>query len=251
MKLRKGAVTIAAVLCLAVHLSMQYAYSPAPKAVAVATLDHDAPVAISPSKPKKPKPPSETIEMPPPLLRHPPRSSSVIGDTANVTRGGVTYATVGRCHFTGCPASQPFLYFVTSYRNRADAYDRFVRTLADDMESSKNNVDPRCICLAVADYDDVVVGPPIGVAMREWPHSKAVVRLTGAFSRAGGLQHAIDALVTTPRDKSIAFLVDCDMVIYPGFTNTLAANTILGRVSAPTLLSPPPPLSFARVVIKT
>ena len=47
-------------------------------------------------------------------------------------------------------------------------------------------------------------------------------------------------LVTTPVDRSIVFLVDTDMVTYPGFLNKLVKNTVLGKVSlrcAPSLLS--------------
>jgi hypothetical protein len=88
------------------------------------------------------------------------------------------------------------------------------------------------VCVAIADYDDVVSGVPVEQALSDWPYSKAVLRLHGQFSRAGGFQRCLDHLVVTPRENSIAFLVDADMVAYPGLTNRIINNTIVDKVRA-------------------
>ncbi len=88
------------------------------------------------------------------------------------------------------------------------------------------------MCVAIADYDDVVSGVPVEQALSDWPYSKAVLRLHGQFSRAGGFQRCLDHLVVTPREKSIAFLVDADMVVYPGFVNRIVQYTKRGKVWA-------------------
>jgi hypothetical protein len=84
-----------------------------------------------------------------------------------------------RCAFEGCPAGHPFLYLATSFRNRGDAYNRFVRSVVVDLEAEGNRVQPACVCMCAADYDDITVGVPIGAAMRDWTHSKAVVKVRG------------------------------------------------------------------------
>jgi hypothetical protein len=77
-----------------------------------------------------------------------------------------------------------------------------------------------------------VSGVTVDEALQDWPLDKAVVRLEGVFSRAGGFQRIMDHLVKTPREESILFFVDADMVAYPGLLNRVLRNTIRGHVRA-------------------
>ena len=137
----------------------------------------------------------------------------------------------GGCVFKGCPAGKPFVYYVTSYRNRGASYNRWVRSVVADVTSPVNQFPVACLCMAVADFNDVVSGPPIDAALEDWPYDKAVVSLHGLFSRAGGHQRVIDHVVTTPRDKSLVFFVDADMIAYPGLLNRIVGHTEKGVVS--------------------
>ncbi len=137
----------------------------------------------------------------------------------------------GGCVFDGCPAGHPFVYYMTSYRNRGASYNRWVRSVLEDVRSPVNKVPAQCLCLAVADFNDVVSGVPIGLALEDWPYAKAVISLHGPFSRAGGFQRCIDHLVTTPKDQSLMFFVDADMIAYPGLLNRILQYTVQGVVS--------------------
>ncbi len=94
----------------------------------------------------------------------------------------------GTCSFDGCPAGHPFVYFMTSYRNRGASFNRWVRSVLSDVQSDVNTHPVQCVCMAVADYNDVLSGVPLEAALSDWPYSKAVISLHGAFSRAGGFQ---------------------------------------------------------------
>lgn len=134
------------------------------------------------------------------------------------------------CSFTGC-AQPPFVYTLTSHRNRADALERMLRTLLGDLQSPDSTVDPRCVCVTIADYDDVVVGPPVAAALASWPHSYAVRSVKGPFSRAGGLQVLVSSVVVTPANASLLFVLDADMVAYPGLMRDILAHTTLGATA--------------------
>jgi hypothetical protein len=45
---------------------------------------------------------------------------------------------VGGCAFKGCPRGHPFLYLLTSHRNRGASLNRWVRSVARDLESPVN-----------------------------------------------------------------------------------------------------------------
>ena len=123
------------------------------------------------------------------------------------------------------------MYYVTSFRNRGDAYHRLVQSIIDDVQSPVNTVPPQCLCLTIANYNDTVVGVPVDVALRDWPYEHATTAVAGPFSRAGGFQRVFDTLVTTPWNASIAFLVDTDMITYPGFLNQVASKPVRGKAS--------------------
>ena len=137
--------------------------------------------------------------------------------------------TLGGCSFHGCPAGHPFVYYLTSHRNRAASYNRLLRSLAMDLASSVNRHPPQCVCAAAGDYNDVVVGPTVWEAMEDWPYNKAVIQLKGPFSRAGGFQRCMDHLVTTPRNESLVFLLDADLVAFPGLLNRIINYTRVDR----------------------
>ena len=107
--------------------------------------------------------------------------------------------TRGRCEFKACPSDKPFVYYLTSYRNRGAPFNRWLRSVLGDVQSDVNTFPVQCLCIGVADYNDVVTGVPLDVALEDWPYDKAVISLHGNFSRAGGFQRAIDHLVTTPK----------------------------------------------------
>ncbi len=138
----------------------------------------------------------------------------------------------GGCVFKGCPRGHPYVYYMTSYRNRGASYNRWVRSVLADVQSPVNKVPVQCLCMAVADYNDVVSGAPIEAALGDWPHDKAVISLKGPFSRAGGFQRCIDHLVTTPKNESLMFFVDADMIAYPGLLNRILQYTAAGVVRA-------------------
>ena len=136
----------------------------------------------------------------------------------------------GGCQFKGCPSTQPFVYYTTSYRNRGASFNRWIRSVLSDVQSDVNTFPVQCLCIAVADYNDVVSGAPLSAALEDWPYDKAVISLHGNFSRAGGFQRAIDHLVTTPKTKSMVFFVDADMIAYPGLLNRIVKYTVQGEV---------------------
>ena len=70
----------------------------------------------------------------------------------------------GGCVFDGCPVGHPFVYVLTSHRNRGASYNRWVRSVLEDVRSPVNKVPSQCLCMAVADYNDVVSGVPLAVA---------------------------------------------------------------------------------------
>jgi hypothetical protein len=82
----------------------------------------------------------------------------------------VNTTRVGACAFDGCPASQPRVYYMTSHRNRGDSLNRLLRSIVVDVRSPNNTVPGQCVCLAVADFDDVVIGVPVSVALLDWPY---------------------------------------------------------------------------------
>jgi hypothetical protein len=136
----------------------------------------------------------------------------------------------GGCKFEGCPAGKPFVYYLTSYRNRGASLNRWLRSAAVDIKSDVNTFPAQCVCHGVADYNDVTSGVPLEAALEDWPYDRAVIHLHGAFSRAGGFQRCLDHIVTTPRNQSLVFFVDADMVAYPGLLNRIVENTVEGVV---------------------
>lgn len=136
-----------------------------------------------------------------------------------------------RCRFDGCPLTNDtvYLYTMTAHRNRADALERMVRTLAVDAQSGVAAIDPRCVCVTVADYDDKVVGPPVSAALESWPFSHCVVPVRGHFSRAGGLQALLQHVISTPPERSVAYFLDADMVAYPGMLSCVLSNVQRGQ----------------------
>ena len=91
---------------------------------------------------------------------------------AQITKVNTVLPTVGRCAFRNCPDTSPFVYFVTSHRNRGDSLHRLLASVLDDVFSGVNKHPAQCLCFAAADYDDVVVGAPIAAAMKDWPLDK-------------------------------------------------------------------------------
>jgi hypothetical protein len=136
----------------------------------------------------------------------------------------------GGCKFEGCPAGKPFVYYLTSYRNRGASFNRWIRSVVVDIKSDVNTFPAQCVCHGVADYNDVTSGVPLEAALEDWPYDRAVIRLHGAFSRAGGFQRCLDHIVTTPRNQSLVFFVDADMITYPGLLNRIVTNTVEGVV---------------------
>lgn len=124
----------------------------------------------------------------------------------------------GVCKFEGCPQQGPFVYYVTSNRNRGRSYNRWLRSAVLDAQQAKT-VSPQCLCAVVGDFveDHPMPYVPIAQAMEDWPYDKQVVELRGSFRRAGGLDAAMHVAVNnTPFDRSIVFFVDTDMIAFPG-----------------------------------
>ena len=97
---------------------------------------------------------------------------------------------------------------------------------------------------SVADYDDVVVGPTAEYALDAWNSSCHHVRVrspaSGGFDAAFARQVTVDAAVYTPRDKSIVFWLDTDMVVLPGLIRNILRYIWQGRTSfAPAVVSVP------------
>jgi hypothetical protein len=82
----------------------------------------------------------------------------------------VNTTLVGACRFQSCPAGQPHVYYMTSHRNRGDSLNRLLRSVVADVQSEVNVVPGGCVCLAVADFNDVVIGVPVTVAVEDWPY---------------------------------------------------------------------------------
>ncbi len=94
------------------------------------------------------------------------------------------HAARDRCVFDGCPSdTSAYLYVLVANRNRAASYNRWLRSLMLDIASPSNPLHPRCICAAVTEYTDVLVGPPVQAAMDDWPLDHHVVNVSGHFSR--------------------------------------------------------------------
>ena len=49
----------------------------------------------------------------------------------------------------------------------------------------------------------VLSGPPVEDALAEWPFDAHVVKLTTAFSRAGGFKTLLETAITTPPEQSL------------------------------------------------
>lgn len=148
----------------------------------------------------------------------------------------------GRCAFRACSGGGPFVYIVTSVRNRGVALNRLLRTLAADIAASDNATHPlgACVCLAVADFDDPPrLSVPVAEALTDWPHDAVVLSVPGSFGRTAGFQACLDsdAVVTTPRNDSVAFFVDADMVVFPGMLRALLTYTEHGQAFAPVVWS--------------
>jgi len=201
-----------------------------------------APASISPTPiPPAPMPSPDVEFMAPqgalgPVKRQSPsrprKGNPIVRDIPYVALQPSEVRVAGGCAFDGCPVGHPFIYYMTSYRNRGVSYNRWVRSVVADVQSPVNKVPAQCLCLAVADFNDVVSGVPIGLALEDWPYDKAVISLHGPFKRAGGFQRCIDHLVTTPKEKSLMFFVDADMIAYPGLLNRIVQYTVQGVVSA-------------------
>lgn len=106
---------------------------------------------------------------------------------------------------------------LAAYRNRAAGYNRWLRTLAADVTSDLSPVNRHCVCSVVADYNDAPFGPSVHEALQDWPFARQVISVSGSFSRAGGMQIAMDVAITTPPKASLVYFMDADMVAYPGF----------------------------------
>jgi hypothetical protein len=123
------------------------------------------------------------------------------------------------CTFSRCPEGHPFVYYMTSLRNRGDVFNRWINTVKLDVEvmcstlrphgrrrvvthvcrvasrcvalccvvlcpqSDVNKHPAECVCMCAADYGDEPFGAPTRVAMMDWPYDKALIQLPGAFSK--------------------------------------------------------------------
>ena len=171
--------------------------------------------------------PSETPSPSPPPLKPALDLKTLLADTP---------PSKTKCKFNGCPATadSPYIYLFTPFRNRAANYHRLVRTLVEDVTGGRRAVDPRCVCLAIANFDDVLSGVPLSRAVEPWPFDVEVLSMKGGFSPAGGFEAVVQKVVKTPYDKSLIFRIDADMVVYPGFLARVLKNTKLGsRAYAP------------------
>ena len=97
---------------------------------------------------------------------------------------------------------------------------------------------------SVADYDDVVVGPTAEYALDAWNSSCHHIRVRapdgGGFDAAFARQVAVDAAVFTPRDQSIVFWLDTDMVVLPGLIRNILRYVWEGHTSfAPVVMDMP------------
>ena len=102
-----------------------------------------------------------------------------------------------------------------------------------------------CVCLhSVANYDDVVVGPTVDYALDAWNSSCHHVRVrapaAGGFDAGFARQVTVDAAVYTPRDKSIVFWLDTDILVLPGLIRNILRFVWEGHTSfAPVVVSMP------------
>jgi hypothetical protein len=136
------------------------------------------------------------------------------------------------CEFSKCDRSptSKYLYFIVSYRNRGANLERMVRTFAADAESPMSPIRPQCICMAIADFDDHVVGASVLTALKSWKYDYHVESIKGIpFSRTMGLQRMLNTALTTPANQSIMYLMDTDMVGYPGMLRYVVQNVKEGR----------------------
>ena len=86
------------------------------------------------------------------------------------------------CKFEHCPPGDPYVYMMTSYRNRGASYNRWIRTLVGDVLSSRMPISPACVCSTVADYNDRLYGPTIEAALDDWPFDSHVVKVRDGFA---------------------------------------------------------------------
>ncbi|KNC78727.1 hypothetical protein SARC_08850 [Sphaeroforma arctica JP610] len=163
------------------------------------------------------------------------REGITVGDSTStqdeLTQIAVTTSDSNVCNFDKCEL-HTYVYMVVPYRNRGMNLKRLAHTLAiDAAQSTLTNI--HCVCMAVADYDDVVVGMTAAEALLEWREkggSHHIQSLPGTFSRAGAMQGILrdDAkLLTTSEDESLLFVVDTDMALFPGFLDDLVQSTKL------------------------
>ncbi|KNC87166.1 hypothetical protein SARC_00694 [Sphaeroforma arctica JP610] len=158
------------------------------------------------------------------------RYRELISDNASLI---VTNKTNG-CDFDKCQQG-PYVYFLIPFRNRGESLRRLADTLQIDAESAQiTTVD--CLCLGVADYDDVVDDSMRSAeALEHWSGSYDIRSVSGPFSRGGGIKSLLtpNNILTTPEDKSIYYIIDTDMVVWPGFIDDVIKNTKLQSGTVP------------------
>ncbi|KNC77513.1 hypothetical protein SARC_10026 [Sphaeroforma arctica JP610] len=130
------------------------------------------------------------------------------------------------CNFDECTYGPPYLYFLVPYRNRGKGLQRLVLAMDIDAAQAKTT-NAKCVCFGIGDYDDEVSGLTSLEAMEYWKGSHHIASLNGNFSRGGGIERLFkpNSILVTPEEQSILYVMDTDMMVWPGFLDDLILNT--------------------------
>lgn len=144
----------------------------------------------------------------------------------------------GSCDYLSRPTcTGPYLHLLVPHSGRPKNLARLVRSFGPHTHLAE---EVACTCLLVADVivpvgrDVASAGlgdddnDPVREGMQSWPGPHTLLRWRGKFSKVIAMDQLLNT-ITTPPNKTIAFVLDVDLVVKNGTIGKLRSEPRLGK----------------------